>query len=169
MSMKAIFREVNNVQNPALGAALIWRFAIGYSSTSRTSDYPVLQLCFLVPPMIFHRETYDLLVGTMAKSGLHQFVDKFGQSENLKSDVLLDLHARASTMRSLTLTSIKLGVRAGLFTVDSHTARVMPRSETTPRGVAASVQKMLNNSEKLGGWFSNLSLFEVSSALKVGF
>jgi hypothetical protein len=56
VSVRTIFREVNNVQNPALGAALIWRFAIGYSAKSKTSDYPVLQLCFLVPPMIFHKK-----------------------------------------------------------------------------------------------------------------
>ena len=72
MSVKTIFREINNVQNPALGAAIIWRFAVGYSNKSKTSDYPILQLCFLVAPMIFHQETFELLMSTQPRSGLRR-------------------------------------------------------------------------------------------------
>ena len=53
--------------------------------------------------------------------------------------------------------------------MDAKTARVVPFTETRARGIPASVEKMLSNAEKLGGWLSDLSLFEVSSTLKVGF
>ncbi|MDR3618100.1 MAG: DUF6521 family protein [Paludisphaera borealis] len=168
MSKKTIFRELNNVQNPALGAALIWRFSVGYKVSSRTSEYPAMQLAFLVLPMSFHQETYELLTSTRQNSGIHQFADKFSQKDNLKGDILLSLHSRATTMRSLTLDSLRIG-RTRLITVEPDTGRIVPLSESKPSGLPPSIKKMIDNAEKLGGWLSDLSLFEVSSTLKVGF
>lgn len=169
MKTKAISREITHVQNPALGAALIWRFAVGYSSKSKISDYPVLHLCFLVPPVLFHRETFELLQKTQAKSSIHQFVDKFAQSAVSQSDILLSLHDRAASMRALTLESLRIAVATRIVTIARKSSKVIPLSHTSPSGVAASVKPMLTNSEKFGGWCSELSLFEISSILKVRF
>ncbi len=169
MRTKAISRETGNVQNPALGAALIWRFAVGYTAESKTSDFPILQFCFLVPPVIFHRETFELLSSTRVQSSIHQFVDKFTQTANSQSDVLLSLHDRVASMRRLTLDSIRIGVNTRLVTIASATGKVIPLSETAPRGVSPTIKPLLSNAEKLGRWCSGLSIFEISSILKVRF
>jgi hypothetical protein len=169
MSKKAISREAANVQNPALGAALIWRFSVGYSEASRTSDYPFFHLGFLVPPVIFHRQTFELLQKTQARSGIHQFADKFSQTANLSSDVLLGLHDRVAAMRQLTLHSIHIAISSRLVTIARQTGRIIPLSQTSAHGVPASIKPLLSNAEKFGGWCSDLTIFEVSNILKVGF
>ena len=153
MSMRAISRETANVQNPALGATLIWRFTVSYSDTSRTSESPFIHLAFLVLPVILHRETFELLQKTQARSGIHHFADKFSQTSISRSDVLLGLHDRVARMQRLTLDSLRLGVKSRLMTIDRSEGRVMPLSETTARGVPASIRPMLSNSEKFGGWW----------------
>ena len=119
--------------------------------------------------MIFHKETLDLLMSTRQQSGIHQFADKFSNSANPRSDILLSLHDRVASMRHLTMDSICIGVNTRLVTIARDTAKVIPLSETTPRGFADSIKPLLNSAEKLGRWCSDLSIFEISSILKVRF
>lgn len=167
--MSALSKEVRHVQNPALGSVILWRFTVGFNEAHATSESPVLPLAFLVLPIVLHRETFDLLRSTNRPTGLLGFADKFARSEVGQADLLLALHTRAEAMRPLTVRALQTGVRCRLFTVSSKDAQVIPLSTTKASSIAASVRPIVDGAEKLGAWFSQLTLFEVSSALKVAF
>ena len=61
--------EIERVQNPALGAMLIWEYGLSFqdSVSSESSHY---LLTFLVLPLCLHRPTVNLLKRTYERSGL---------------------------------------------------------------------------------------------------
>jgi len=167
--MLTLTREVRHIQNPGLGAVLLWRFACGYSASHPTSEHPPLQLAFIVLPVILHKETFELLKSTNRPTGLHGFADKFSRTDVGKSDVLLAIQPRALAWRPLSLDSLRLAVRARLLTVYQGDGKMIPVSTSAPSGVPASVKPLLVNAEKLGEWCSVLTLFEIGTVLKVAF
>src|SRR6218665_1496249 len=48
-------REAQNIQNPALGAAVLWRFCCGYVEAHPGGEPPRLPLLFLLLPIVFPR------------------------------------------------------------------------------------------------------------------
>lgn len=167
--MSGLTQEVRYVQNPALGGTLLWRFACGYTTHHKTSDHPPLPLLFVVLPILFHRETLDVLKSTNRPTGLHGFADKFSWTDIAKSDVLIGMHGRSVSWRKLTWESLQLAVQSRLITISPSEGVVIPVSLTPARGVPESVKPLLTNAEKLGEWCSELSLFEIGTILKVGF
>ncbi len=85
-------REAQNIQNPALGAAVLWRFSCGYVEAHPEGGLPRLPLLFVVLPMVLHQATAELLRRTRPSSGLRAFAAKFGDSQVSKQDLLLQIH-----------------------------------------------------------------------------
>jgi hypothetical protein len=160
-------REVRYVQNPALGAVLLWRFVVGYTDSHQTSDAPILPLGFIVLPILFHHETFDLLRSTQKQTGLHGFTDKFTRTGVERSDLLLAIHSRAEAMRRLTIESLQEAVRHSLLSLSITDAKLIALSTTRPSGVASTVKPLVDGAEKLGLWCAQLTPFEISTALKV--
>ena len=153
------------MQNPALGGALIWRFACGYCPENQPSRGIPVPLAFVVLPMTLHARTCDEVTSTQIGSGFRKFEEKF----NEQGDLLLAINQRAVAMRSLSMRSIRLALSAGLLTLLPEQATLWPRTYVPPRGTAKSVDALLKAAEKLGAWCSQLSLFEVSGILRVEF
>jgi hypothetical protein len=161
-------KEVENVQNAALGAALLWRFAVGYMSANPSHSAAPLPLLFLVTPIVLHEKTEELVGGTQTSSGLRTFAGKFAKSEHNKQDLLIGINGRAAAMRGLTMDSIRLGLATHLIHLNS--AFVIPLSNTPARaGIPASVRRLLGSAEKLGVWCGSLTMHEVATTLKVRF
>lgn len=169
MSSSTLTRETRHVQNAALGATLIWRFSCGYAENQKTAEPPPIPLAFIVLPLLFHRDTCDLITHTQTRSNLATFVEKFSRPEVSQSDVLLSLHGRVVAMRFLSRQSFQAAICARLITIIPSQGTFAPLSSASPSGVATSVRPMLGAAERLGTWCSNLTLFEVSTALKVDF
>ena len=168
--MGDLSREVRNVQNPALGALLLWRFSVGYSKASRVHDAPPIPLAYIILPIVLHQETHSLLSSTQKRSGLRAFVGKFSESKHSKSDLLLSIHNRALALRELTTRSLELAVSTHLVHLDTTEGVFVPVSKTAPKvGIPKEIQTMAADSEKLGLWCAELSLFEISLALRVRF
>lgn len=167
--MNILSRETRNVQNPALGAMLLWRFASGYERTSATRNHPNLPLLFMVLPLLFHEEIASIMAGTKASSGLRVFADKFASSSISKSDLLVSLSERIICMKALTIESLMIGISSSLLSLDARTASVVPLTVTAPRvGVPESIKKLSLLAEKLGGWCSSLTNHEIGLTLKIG-
>ncbi len=162
--MTAILNEVQAMQNPALGAALMWRFACGFSPESSPNGTP-LPLAFVVLPVTFHAKSVAKVSGTLAGSGLRKFESKF--SDDNRGDVLLALQPRILAMRDLSLRSLRIAIRSGLLTLVPKEAVLWPRSRSAPPTDAKPVSDLLKSAEKLGSWCREVSLFEVASLLKV--
>jgi hypothetical protein len=159
-------RETQNVQNPALGAAVLWRFCCGFVDSHPESDVPRLPLLFLVLPVIFHQATAELLRRTRLTSGLRAYAAKFGDSAVSKQDLLLQIHERAGRWRRLSLQSIELASAARLVSL-SDTGEVIPLSRTSARALPDEVKQLLADAEKLGKWCGQLTLHEITTTLKV--
>ena len=167
--MSTLTQEVRHVQNPALGGVLLWRFVCGYVDKHKTSDHPPLPLLFIVLPILFHRETFEVIKSTNRPTGLHGFADKFSRTTLAKSDVLLGIQTRAVSWRALTWESLQMDVQSRLVTVSRSVGTAIPVTTTPARGVPPSIKPLVSNAEKLGEWCSELSLFEIGTILKVGF
>jgi len=159
-------REAQNIQNPALGAAAIWRFCCGYVEAHLMGAPPRLPLPFLVLPIVLHLATAELLRRTRPSSGLRAFAAKFGTSQISKQDLLLQIHERAVRWRPLSLQSIELAAAAQLIRL-SEGSEVVPLSRTKARGLSEEVKQIMTDAEKLGVWCSQLTLHEVTTTLKV--
>lgn len=167
--MSVLGEEVWHVQNPALGALLVWRFVAAYSAARSDAAGCPLPLTFLVLPVLLHEETARHVRSTRRTTGLRGFVAKFSTGSTAEADVLLSLHDRARTMRAQTLDALRTAIAARLLSTDVGEASVFALSTAFPRGVAEEVRRMGRDAEKLGDWCAQLTLFEVASSLKVRF
>ena len=168
--MGRLGREIRSVQNPALGATLIASATSGYAVGSGTNAGMPLPLAFLILPIVLHAATYELLSGTMKKSGLRLFAEKFSQAKNAQSDLILAIQNRAIAMRPITFEALDTMLCSGIVALDEKSATLFA-SESLGRvlvGITAS-RKLHTDSEKLGFWFGQVTAFELSSTLKVAF
>lgn len=163
--MNSLNREVSNVQNPSIGAAVLWRFVCGYyGKEKRPVPFPLL---FIVLPIIFRQDLCDVINSTQKGSGLTKVSEKLFKTR--KNDRLYFVHQTAELQKKLTLESINIGIIAHLITLDMETAFIYPLTETGKKGVSISTKNLLSAADKLGFWCAGLTLLEISKALKVRF
>jgi hypothetical protein len=163
--MTRLLSEVQAMQNPALGAALIWRFACGYVPQNAAHEGVPLPLAFVVLPVVLHERTREEASSTRLSSGARKFEEKFTD----RVDMLFALNQRAIGMRGLSLRSVRHALASGLVTLIADQGSLWPRSYTKPPVGAKSVAELLTAAEKLGSWCSSLSVYEISGILRVEF
>src|SRR5262249_50121277 len=61
---------------------------IGYEEASKVKAPTPLPLLFIVLPMVYHKETADLISSTLKASGLRNYVNKFSDTKTSKSDLV---------------------------------------------------------------------------------
>jgi hypothetical protein len=167
--MGILSSEVRNIQNPALGAGLIWRFVCGYVAEHASSNPVPLPLIFLVLPTILHQQTESFIQGTQKSSGLRAFAAKFGAPKNCKQDLLLTINIRMLTLKNLSLESLRIALATRLIHLETD-ATVIPLSKTKAiAGIPNDIRTMMNNAEKLGAWCAPLTVHEIATTLKVRF
>jgi len=167
--MNSLTREVRNVQNPALGAGLLWRFACGYIESHPTHDPVSLPLAFIVLPIVFHERSEALVNGTQKASGLRAFAAKFGNSDNSMQDVLLAIHDRMLALKTLSHESLRIALATRLLHLET-TGYLIALSQT--RAVAwvpNDIRRLMRSAEKLGHWCSLLTIHEIATTLKLRF
>lgn len=162
--MTSLAREVENIQNPALGAAIIWRFCCGYVEESPTREPTPMPVVFLTLPILLHQATAEFLRSTHQQSGLRAFASKFGASKHNSQDLLLQLSERAVRWRTLSLESLELAVAGRLLAVSDD--GLVPLSVTPARGLPDRVKRLLTDAEKLGRWCGALTIHEIATTLK---
>jgi hypothetical protein len=154
--------EVDLVQNPALGAVLLWRYALGFQGDAYA---PVpLPLLFLVLPICFHRRSLESAVRTRKNSGLALFAARLGE---VRED-LLAIHTRALAFRQLTIDSLSVAVKARLTTIDYQHATARASTLRAPE-MPDAVMELSDAADKFGHWCASLSLSQVALLLKVHF
>jgi hypothetical protein len=165
--MGILNREVELVQNPALGAGLLLNCTKGYVQANATNSPMPIPLLYLVLPIVLHEETEKIIASTQTKSGLRMAASKFIDSSIAKNDLLLAIHDRALTMRELTTRSVSIGIACKLFTIDIKSANVIPYGIDVPDSkIQGPVSSLFKSSSKLGYWFGTLTLQEVAVTLK---
>ena len=156
--------DVMYVQNPALGAVLLWRFTCGYySHENRPVPFPLL---FVVLPIVFRQDLCSVIKSTQKASGLSKVSEKLFSGK--LNDSIHYVNNTAIQMRELTLKAFNIAVEANLVALSAETVFPLTTAirKYTPKGDCKS---MLAAAEKLGTWCSELTLLEVSKWLKVRF
>lgn len=156
-----ILSPIEQVQNPAFGAALIWKFVRGYEQ-EKPGSKPIMQLLFLVLPIVLHRVTMEKIRSTNQSSGLAKFVEKLGGEREL----LFSIHERALALRGLTLESISAAIVTRLLAVDYELAAIHA-NEANLRSIPERLKHHIASAEKLGRWSARLPSGHVFSLLKV--
>jgi hypothetical protein len=105
---------------------------------------------------------------TGSRPSLRHMAEKFVSAEYAGTDLLLSLNSRASRLRGLTAESLGVLFLTGLAKMDTKTGRVVPR-KARRFSRRPDIPDEAEQSRKLGGWFAQLSAFEIGSILKVTF
>jgi hypothetical protein len=167
--LSALSQEAHFTQNPALGAAIQWRFAVGYNEGHPTRGFAPLPLLFVAVPTILHAETAEQIGRTNKPSGLRAFAAKFSDSKVAKQDLLFSLHSRVEQWRALSLESLRMALATRLIHLNRD-GTIAALSQTPARGsVQPSVAALLKEADKLGYWCGQLSLHEISNLLRTRF
>ena len=164
--MNNLDREVMYVQNPAIGAAMLWRFICGYyANNNRPVPFPLL---FVVLPIVFRQDLCDVIRGTQKASGLSKVSEKL--FKNKENDSIHFVNNTAIKMRNLTLDAFNIAVETELFSLSVEDATVFPLVTSFNKYTAKGDSKnMINAAEKLGLWCSELTMLEIAKWLKVRF
>lgn len=166
--MSVLTREVDAIQNPAVGSLLVWRFACHYRASHRESAAAPFFGAFFVLPLILTEEYCSVIRSTQMESGLRLFIDKFAQPKLNQADSLLRIHSLVGAHRRLTLESLQLAVHANLVAIESRVGppSIVPQTTTMPSGVEDHIQQLARQAEKFGAWCADLTLFELTQLLK---
>ena len=164
--MNNLDRDVMYVQNPAIGAALLWRFVCGYyADENRPVTFPLL---FVVLPIIFRQDLCAVIKGTQRASGLSMVSEKLFKSK--ENDSIHFVNNTSIQMRDLTLESFNMAIEANLISLIAESATVFPLTASARKYIAkGNCKDMMNAAEKLGAWCSDLTLLEIAKWLKVRF
>lgn len=159
--------ELELVQNPAIGAYLIWNFTLGYQEDG-AEGAPFL-LSFLILPMLLHRQTFEAVASTRKASGLTLFTAKFDRER----EVLLELHSHARLLRQLSLQSIGVASTSRLIRIDHGSALLHGYSldllDVKKPPIPDRLKGFSSAAEKIGYWFSKLGLPQIASTLRIDF
>lgn len=168
--MTRLGQEVWDMQNPALGAALMWRFVMAHRESAPPGEGCVLPIAFLVLPVVLHADSAELVRGTQRRSGLRVFADKFRSTPGLGMDALLGLQRRVIEMRAVSQGALQLAMGGALLRCDLEAATVrVARVQAMPGKWPAEVRRLGGLAEKFGRWCGELSVFEVASTLLIRF
>jgi hypothetical protein len=159
--------EIQIVQNPGLGALILWHFAVAYTgSRSRRVPMPLL---FLILPIVLHRALRQTITSTYPSSGVVKVVEKLRSSQKKQADVIDGINERTIELRALSLRSLQLLLAMNLGELRTKDATMVPSAIKLPSAYSSDIKEMFSAASKLGLWFSNMSLYEIALALRVRF
>ncbi|MGT3070677.1 three component ABC system middle component [Pseudomonas putida] len=156
------FDEIYLMQNPAIGASLIWRFAEGYAPKGH-GQLPNMLLLFFVLPILFHKELRDAAITTNPSSGLRVLAGKFKSEQ----EVLFGIQSRMLKLRATSLASISIAIQCNLISLHTSTAEVESLRSKAPPEMDEKIKEMLKAAQKLGQWCKTLTIQEVQSILRI--
>lgn len=172
---------VNDVQNPALGASILWVFATGFSEVSEDKSVP-LPVLFMVLPIVLQPISRGMMKSTQEASGLLAFAGKFrfppthlakrvvdGVEVRFGRDQWFALNERVRDMRSLTQQSLGMSIACGILRLDPSNAGVIPKAHLTDpsKNTSPDIRDMLRVAEKMGKIFARNQVNEIAQALGV--
>lgn len=155
--------EAELVQNPALGALVLWAFTAEFYGQTQRARGPALPLALPILPMVLHEETVESIYNRHFDGGL-----MLALADN--RTLTLDLQERMEAMAQQTMRALNLGFATNLLTYDRGTGELRPKRMTPPvRPAQAEVRKMISAAERLGYWFCKINLDQLCSYLHIRF
>jgi hypothetical protein len=154
--------ESEIVYNSPLGAFLLFSFAKQYAIFSEHDRTPFI-LFFLVLPLIYHGETREVLKSTQAGSGLRIFASKLNKT---RSPTFM-IQDRAIGFRGLSLKCVSSAIEMGFIRLFPETAEICCADFDCSDAPIELVAELVKCAEKLGRWFAEIDIRELTKLLKV--
>jgi hypothetical protein len=160
----SLIQEIEAIQNPALGAVLLWKFCLGYSPPKGERQPVPFLLLFLVLPLCLQEEARSAVLKTRKSSGLRLFELNLREGQH---DRVLSVQSRVDAWRNLTLRSLAMAHQRGLIQLHAGTASVEWVLDDEKPTSAEAIVSLVVAAERLGAWFSEAPVGEVLSVLRV--
>jgi hypothetical protein len=116
--------EQKVLQNPALGATVLWQFARDYSDCVTDGSAPHLKSFVLVYSMLFHAKTVRQIKKMRFESGLIKAL-------NDDPEIAVDLQIRVQSFALAALNALNVACATGLLVRESERRTLTFRPEET--------------------------------------
>lgn len=142
--------EEQRLLNPSFCAVLLWHSAQAHAEADQNQSGIAFEKCFLVLPMVLHRETRESLPPTVATS-----IPVWLGRNPLASSTIAD---RARSLVPFTKEALRFGGAYGLLQFHQTIIRANPdwkrRVATTLEDTSHEVRKCAKRAEFVGRWFA---------------
>ncbi len=159
--------EFRLVQNEVFGATVLWTaVAEHFVATKKVSGMP-LPLSMLVLPLCYHLQTAKSISSCSPASGIYMALTK-------DRAIPAGLQNRMIDMAGQTFDAIRVGVNAGLLSVDKSESSIelLPNRKTKPsefRFDHDQTKYIERAARRVGRWFGEIPPSTICSLLRVGF
>lgn len=158
--------EFEIIQNNILGAHLLFEFCKSYYK-SENNRYPKLYILFLVLPILYNKETVELIFQRKFKHG------SFMKSLDEKGNLFFDIQYRMEELAPKTLKSLNIAFASGILQYSPLNNSIIFNPESKLSYQLKLLNKDYQNkilaAKRLGFWFSSLKNEELIMYLNVKF
>jgi len=155
--------EIEVVQNPALGACLLWAFVREFTEATHGKRGPTIPFVMLVLPMVLHEPTFNALKTRRFDGGLLLAVAE-------DRTISAGLQRRLIDSSDLSLRSLNLALLSGLIHFDPPSAEFFPARKTPPEmTIGGDTSELSKAASRIGFWCASLQIEHLLSLLNVRF
>jgi hypothetical protein len=170
MITDGIGREAWLINNPAIAAYILWIFARECFEKNATPIQPAKMFCVL--QFVFYEDTRNILASTTLNSSLAAYISKLSTSKSCSSDITLSIHNRVDIQKDKTLEAMITAFHTGLLMIDNETGLILPNMSICPLKRAElddTTKEMFDCARRLGRWFADLNIQDITRIIKVVF
>lgn len=156
--------DYNIYQNHAIGAHALWEFCKSYQEYQQDKKAPILLLTMPVLPIVFNKRATDSIKNRNFKEGsLFKTI-----TEN--KDIYSGLQERMENSIDVTFKSINIAVAANLIIYNRETTELIVNSKSEPQKIVhADYKDIILSSKRIGAWFAQLNLQEITTFFNITF
>ena len=161
--------EYQIYQNRLLGAHIIWEFAKSFDEHSKEIEkkYPNIYHVLPVLPLCLNKRVVDGIKSRLFKEG------SLLRAINENKDLFSGLQDRMESMASITFGSIYIATKARLIVFDKEQMLLIPNSSSIPSKITDKLYEdykdLLKASRRVGSWFSQLTVEEISMYFNINY
>jgi len=148
-------------QNSPLGALALWRFWLSFYENSREEVGPLLPHLMIILPIVFNKKI---------ASSLHKKTKKIGLYRAISDDktIPVGLQERMYSMEGQTFQAINVAFASNLLTYDKCSSQIIPKRKSIPFKLQnEDLKQIIQTSDRLGYWFSYISIEQIGIILKI--
>ncbi|OMD50013.1 three component ABC system middle component [Paenibacillus odorifer] len=160
-----LLREYEIMQNPALGANVLWAFAQGFVSQPMEQSLTLWHLVSVLP-LVFHNNSRKVILKRREASGLRSILDRDPSISVAQNETIFNIDNRLKAMENRTFRSLNLAIACKLITLEEgYFKSDVPFK--FPKKVFNETKDILKAANKLGVWAGKMSVFEYLTILGV--
>jgi len=156
--------DYNIYQNHALGAHAIWEFCKSYEDFHEHNDAPTLLLLLPLLPIVYNKRATEAIKSRNFKEGsLFKVI-----TEN--KDIYMGLQERMENSIELTFKAVGIAAAANLIVYDKDTSQLFVNRKFEPQKINhLDYKDIILSSKRIGAWFAQLNLQEISTLFNITF